>query len=382
MTRAFTRIVVLIGASILPRGDAAAQQLQILNGQVTSAPAGTPFSPGFRKLVSSQAGTGWIGYTVPIVERQRLMCCDGWEPWYGDQSVSVNGVRMSESPAGYRCRLEPRQDRDGTATSSEPLNTNAAPRGAVQLEGSERVAVLYRVIAGRVDRIRLVPADCVVDAGGRQVQWVEGVRAGDSIDVLESFAAGQDNSGRVTDGAIMAIALHGDPGADASLERLSKSDHPEAVRKKVLFWLGSARGRNGFDRLRQVLRTDPSIEVRKSAVFGLSRTEERETVDTLASIARTDSESRLRSEALFWLAQKAGRQAASTITASIDEDPDTEVKKKAVFALSQLPKEEGVPLLISVARTNTNPAVRKQAMFWLGQSKDPRAIDFFTQILK
>jgi len=25
--------------------------------------------------------------------------------------------------------------------------------------------------------------------------------------------------------------------------------------------------------------------------------------------------------------------------------------------------------------------VRKQAMFWLGQSKDPRALDFFTQIL-
>jgi len=26
--------------------------------------------------------------------------------------------------------------------------------------------------------------------------------------------------------------------------------------------------------------------------------------------------------------------------------------------------------------------VRKQAMFWLGQSRDPRAIDFFAEILK
>jgi hypothetical protein len=26
--------------------------------------------------------------------------------------------------------------------------------------------------------------------------------------------------------------------------------------------------------------------------------------------------------------------------------------------------------------------VRKQAMFWLGQSKDPRALAFFEQILK
>jgi len=38
--------------------------------------------------------------------------------------------------------------------------------------------------------------------------------------------------------------------------------------------------------------------------------------------------------------------------------------------------------LIGVARTHTNPAVRKQAMFWLGQSRDPRAIEFFTEILK
>ena len=43
---------------------------------------------------------------------------------------------------------------------------------------------------------------------------------------------------------------------------------------------------------------------------------------------------------------------------------------------------EGVPLLINVARKNTNPAVRKQAMFWLGQSKDPRAMEFFAEILK
>ena len=84
----------------------------------------------------------------------------------------------------------------------------------------------------------------------------------------------------------------------------------------------------------------------------------------------------------FWLAQKAGSKAAAAITERIEQDPDTEVKKKAVFALSQLPKDEGVPLLIQVARTHANPAVRKQAMFWLGQSKDPRALAFFAEILK
>jgi HEAT repeat protein len=70
-----------------------------------------------------------------------------------------------------------------------------------------------------------------------------------------------------------------------------------------------------------------------------------------------------------------------TISEAIAKDPETEVKRRAVFALSQLPRDEGVPLLIQLARTNTNPAVRKQAMFWLGQSKDPRALRFFEEIL-
>ena len=51
------------------------------------------------------------------------------------------------------------------------------------------------------------------------------------------------------------------------------------------------------------------------------------------------------------------------------------------FALSQLPRDEGVPKLMEVARTNRNPEVRKQAMFWLGQTKDPRAVKFFEDIL-
>jgi len=65
----------------------------------------------------------------------------------------------------------------------------------------------------------------------------------------------------------------------------------------------------------------------------------------------------------------------------IINDPETEIRKKAVFALSQLPKDEGVPKLIEVARSHRDAAVRKQAIFWLGQSRDPRALAFFEQVL-
>jgi hypothetical protein len=36
---------------------------------------------------------------------------------------------------------------------------------------------------------------------------------------------------------------------------------------------------------------------------------------------------------------------------------------------------------MDVARNNRSPEIKKKAMFWLGQSKDPRAITFFEEIL-
>ncbi|MGE0814579.1 MAG: HEAT repeat domain-containing protein [Vicinamibacterales bacterium] len=106
-----------------------------------------------------------------------------------------------------------------------------------------------------------------------------------------------------------------------------------------------------------------------------------EALDVLLTAARTGGTPHLRGQALFWLAQRAGQQAAGAITDAIARDPDTDVKKRAVFALSQLPADEGVPKLIEVARAHSNPAVRKQAFFWLGQSKDPRALAFFKDVL-
>lgn len=366
----------LIGSGLLMTSAlavvAAAQQPRIENGAVTAQAAGSPFAQSFRSLVSSQPDVAWIGYSVPVFDGERVMCC------FDSGTTFVNGMVSNASGCCGACRLEPS---NGTNMSSRTPSTT--PAGVVKLEGADRMVVLYRVADRKIERVRVFSEDCRLDAGGRPVQWLENVRPADSIALLESLTTVDgDLKARITDGAITAIALHGDPAADASLERLVAPGQAEAVRKKVTFWLGNSRGRRGFDALRRVMRDDPSIEVRKAAIFGLSQSRVPETFDTLVSIARSDNEPRLRSEALFWLAQKAGQKVSATIAESIDKDPNTEVKKKAVFALSQLPKDDGVPLLIQVARTNRNLEVRKQAMFWLGQSKDPRAVEFFADVLR
>jgi len=426
---------ILAAATTVAVGSViAAQQPRIANGKVSAQQPGAPFAQAFRALVAAQADVAWIGYAAPVVDAERVMCC-----FSGDTTWGSGGVVSGGSGCCRACRLEP--SADGTSMARRAPNGTGS---TVRLHGSDRMVVLFRVAAREIDRVRVFSEDCDLDAGGRPVVWLENVRAADSIALLESLSAAGHS--RIADGAISAIALHGDPAADDALERLVRPGQPEAQRKKVTFWLGNARGARGLTLLERILAEDPSIDVRKSAVFGVSQSREAAAFDKLSGLVRSHAHPRIRSEAVFWIAQKedaratpvilealekdpaaevrkkavfalsqlkdgagvnallrvartasdagtrgeaifwlgqkAGDKAAAAITERIDQDPDTEVKKKAVFALSQLPKDEGVPLLINVARTHGNAAVRKQAMFWLGQSKDPRALEFFAEILK
>jgi hypothetical protein len=345
---------------------------RVVNGHVTPHAIRGDLDATFRGLVSAGSEPEWIGYTVPTAATgDRQLCCNG-DTWISDGMVITNG-RLAT------CGLEP-----GDQTTRTSGGQTVANQGPIHLEGPESMVVLFRVEDKAVQRIRFFSPDCELDAGGRTIHWLDPVSGADSITLLSAYVSHADvKSDRLTDSAIAGIAMHKDASADSALARMSSpKTYPEFVRKKVTFWLGNARGHAGFEAVRKIAQDDPSEEVRKSAMFGLSQSADANAIPELIRFARNDASPKVRGEAIFWLAQKAGQQASSQITASIENDPDTDVKKRAVFALSQLPKDEGVPLLINVAKTNKNPVVRKQAMFWLGQSRDPRALDFFAQILK
>ena len=150
---------------------------------------------------------------------------------------------------------------------------------------------------------------------------------------------------------------------------------------KAVHWFNNVAVNDSVNFLKTFVGPTATKRMMDAAVTAIALTEGQQPLNELIAIARDGATANVKGQGLFWLAQRAGQTAVGTITAAIDNDPDTEVKKKAVFALSQLPKDQGVPLLIDQARNNKNPAVRKQAMFWLGQSKDPRALKFFEEIL-
>jgi len=239
----------------------------------------------------------------------------------------------------------------------------------------------------QVQKVRVYSADCPLDFANLPLYWLEDVKPEQSVDLLAVLAVSEDQDVtgyRKKDPArqaVMAIALHDVPAADAALEKLIQPGQRPSLRADVAFWLGVERGKRGLELLRKYVKDDKDEGLRKKGAFAFSQSKEPDAVKELISMAHHDPSPHVRGEAIFWMAQIGGRKEAQEITEAIENDPETEVKKKAVFALSQLHEGEGVPLLINVAKTNKNPAVRKQAMFWLGQSRDPRALEFFEQIL-
>jgi HEAT repeat protein len=103
----------------------------------------------------------------------------------------------------------------------------------------------------------------------------------------------------------------------------------------------------------------------------------------LLRLARDESRPNgIRTQSVFWLSQIAGESITANLAALTgDAAVDRDVREQAVFALSQRPRSEGVPALINIARTNRDPEIRKKALFWLGQSRDPRALALFEEIL-
>ena len=309
----------------------------------------------------------WLGYSVPAVDADHRMCC-------GDSTGDWNDGKCGP------CRLE-----SGNRQSGYDVQRDDSTRGAVRLEGSGNMIVLFRAEGRKIGKIRAVSENCVLDAGGLAVTWLIGAKPAESVRLLQRFVDSRyldDRDGdHLSRSALMAIAMHGDATADQAFENFTAPDKPESMRREAAFWAGEARGATGLQLLKRMARNDPSSDVRAHVTFALSLSHESGAIDEMIRMAHEDSNGHVRGQALFWLSQKAGNKASVAITGAIEYDPDTEVKKKAVFALSQMPKDDGVPKLIQVAESNRNPEVRKQAMFWLGQSNDPRALDFFEKVL-
>jgi hypothetical protein len=353
--RAFVEALTLV-VCLSPVVSATAGAPHIVNGTVDTRATTRSLPTEIEAVGAGNAGVIWVGYAVPANRAGEDVCC-----------YESHGDRHSAC-----CHLE-----DG---EGDHHDVHGTIRG-VHLEPSGESAVFVRLDAGVPGMTRAYSTGCEVNAGGRRVVWLTGVKPAESVAWLAGRAADEGETRGHRDGIVAAIAVHADVSADRVLEQVVFTGSTVKLQESAVFWMGAARGATGFAVLKRALDQLQGDKLREHVVFAISISKEPGVTETLVQTAKHDRSSHVRGQALFWLGQKAGDRVAGTLVDAVRDDPDTEVKTKAVFALSQLPKDEGVPLLINIARTHKNLEVRKQAMFWLGQSKDPRALVFFEEIL-
>ncbi|MCM3901455.1 MAG: HEAT repeat domain-containing protein [Pyrinomonadaceae bacterium] len=171
------------------------------------------------------------------------------------------------------------------------------------------------------------------------------------------------------------------PGAQARLLNLARTESNPELRKRAIHVLAE-RGEAVIGDLLSLYDSERAPEVRRTVLQALSEIKSSRVEDKLFAVASSDESLDLRRQAIRLLGERAGKRRLDFLSNTAQSaDGNTEVQIQAVRAISERKAEEAVSLLIKIARTHPNQLVRKQAIRELGESGDPRAVDFFREVL-
>ncbi|HTU47843.1 MAG TPA: HEAT repeat domain-containing protein [Bryobacteraceae bacterium] len=215
--------------------------------------------------------------------------------WFG---YAVKSKRHTGDNCCDRCRLE---------ESSGKSSTHPIP-----LEGSDVIALLFRVENETIEKIQVHSLGCPLDAGGLPFVWLNGVSAAASESFLKNLVT-SNTSRHVGDSAIFAISQHDDPNAIPVLEDLARPPQPAHLRGQAIFWLAQEAGSRAASFIKGAIENDPDTEVKKKAVFALSQLPKDEGVPKLIQVAQENRNPEVRKQAFFWLGQSNDPRALAFI---------------------------------------------------------------------
>ena len=190
-----------------------------------------------------------------------------------------------------------------------------------------------------------------------------------------------DANTEVKRAALRSLAETKSPHAQARLLEVARTETNPELRKTAIRVLGE-RGESAVDDLVKLFDSETVPDVKRSVLQSLSEIKGTRVEDKLFEVARGNENVDVRRQAIRLLGERAGKRSFDFLSATAQStDGNAEVQVQAVRAIGERKAEESVPLLIKIAKTHPNQLVRKQAIRSLGESGDPRAIDFFREVL-
>ena len=202
----------------------------------------------------------------------------------------------------------------------------------------------------------------------------------DAVDELMKIYANDTNI-EVKRSALRSLAESKSPRAQGRILEIAKTDSNPELRKQAIRVL-SERGEAAVDDLLKLFESEQSTDVRTTTLRSLSETKSPRVEDKLFAVATSNENMDLRKQAIRLLGERAGKRSLEFLsTTAQNPDGNTEVQMQAVRSIGERHAQEAVPILIKIAKTHPNQLVRKQAIRSLGESGDPRAVEFFREVL-
>lgn len=202
----------------------------------------------------------------------------------------------------------------------------------------------------------------------------------DAVDELMKIYAA-DGQLDVKRTALRALAETKSPRAQTRLLELARNEPNQDLRKQAIRVVGE-RGEAAVDDLLKLYDSEQVPEIKRTVLQSLSEIKSTRVEDKLFEVAKGNEPIEVRRQAIRLLGERVGKRSFDFLSQTAQNpDANAEVQMQAVRAISERRSEESVPLLIKIARTHPNQLVRKQAIRSLGESGDPRAVDFFKEVL-
>ena len=202
----------------------------------------------------------------------------------------------------------------------------------------------------------------------------------DTVDELNRIYT-SDSNVEIKKAVLRSLSETKNAKAQARLLDVARTETNADLRKQAIRVLGE-RGEAAVDDLLRLFDNEPSADVKRAVLQSLSEIKSTRVEDKLFEVARGNDAIELKRQAIRMLGERVSKRSFDFLSATAQStDANAEVQVQAVRAISERRAEESVPLLIKIARTHPNQMVRKQAIRSLGESGDPRAIDFFREVL-
>lgn len=190
-----------------------------------------------------------------------------------------------------------------------------------------------------------------------------------------------DSNIEVKKAALRALGETKNPRSQVRLFEIARSEANSELRKTAIRALAE-RGEAAVDDLLELYDSEQTTETKRTILQALSETKSTRVEDKLFEVAKSNETMDVRRHAIRLLGERASKRSFDFLSQTAQStDGQAEVQVQAVRAIGERKSDETVPILIKIARSHPNQLVRKQAIRSLGESGDPRAIDFFKEVL-